>query len=69
MTILLFTDRLRARGFYEDVDRGDQRYLFWKYENYLREKNGYSEMMSHDEFITNEPSVKIFNGTHYPTKP
>lgn len=55
----LFTDRLRARGFYEDVDRSDQRYLFWKYENYLREKSGYPEMMSHDEFITTNPRSKL----------
>ena len=55
----LFTDRLRARGFYEDVDRGDQRYIFWKYENYIREKSGYPEMMSHDEFTTDNPRSKF----------
>jgi hypothetical protein len=57
-----FERSLRQPRFYEVVDGNDQRYLFWKYENYLREIGGYSEM-SYDEF-TNTKSRSKFSIEH-----
>ena len=57
--------------FHFDVDRNDQQYLFWKYENYLRttEQPIFPEM-SYDEF-TNTDSRQKFSIEHiipqYPT--
>ena len=52
-------DRALQSPSFHDVNPNDQRYLFWKYENYLREKNGYSEMMSYDEFTNTKPRSKF----------
>ena len=57
-----FGRSLRQPRFYEVVDGNDQRYLFWKYENYLREIGGYPEM-SYDEF-TNTKSRSKFSMEH-----
>jgi len=38
-----FREKLSSTDFYYDFP-GDRAYLFWKYENYLREQNGYSPM-------------------------
>ena len=54
-----FDRALRSPFFHFVVNSNEQRYLFWKYENYLREKNGYSEMMSYDEFTNTKPRSKI----------
>ena len=53
-----FERSLRQPRFYEVVDTGDQRYLFWKYENHLRDIDGYSEM-SYDEFTNAKPRSKF----------
>ncbi len=53
-----FERSLRQPRFYEVVDGNDQRYLFWKYENYLREIGGYPEM-SYDEFTNTKPRSKF----------
>ena len=60
--VLVFQRALQSPSFYSDVNLNDQRYLFWKYENYLREINGYSEM-SYDEF-TNDNSQSKFSIEH-----
>ena len=51
-----FERSLRQPRFYEVVDTGDQRYLFWKYENHLRltEQPIFPEMST--ETFTNEKS-------------
>ena len=36
----VFRRALQSPSFYSDVNSNDQRYLFWKYENYLREIGG-----------------------------
>ena len=54
-----FERYLLSPSFHSDVNLNDQRYLFWKYENYLREKNGYSEMMSYDEFTNTKPRSRF----------
>ena len=54
-----FERALESPSFHSDVNLNDQRYLFWKYENYLREKDGYSEMMSYDEFTNTKPRSKF----------
>ena len=55
---LTFRRALQSPSFYSDVNPIDQRYLFWKYENYLRETKGYSEM-SYDEFTNTKPRSKF----------
>ena len=55
---LAFARALRSPSFHSDVNLNDQRYLFWKYENYLREIGGYSEM-SYDEFTNTKPRSKF----------
>ncbi|RKU35689.1 hypothetical protein C6496_15405 [Candidatus Poribacteria bacterium] len=55
---LTFRRALQSPSFYSDVNPIDQRYLFWKYENYLRETKGYSEM-SYDEFTNTKPQSKF----------
>ena len=57
-----FGRALTSPSFYFDVNLNDQRYLFWKYENYLRDINGYSKM-SYDEF-TNDKSTSKFSMEH-----
>ena len=56
--ILLSDVLFKSPSFYSDVNPIDQRYLFWKYENYLREIGGYSEM-SYDEFTNTKPQSKF----------
>lgn len=55
----IFERALESPSFHSDVNPNDQRYLFWKYENYLREKNGYSEMMSYGEFTNTKPRSRF----------
>ena len=55
---LVFDRALQSPSFYSDVNPNDQRYLFWKYENYLREIGGYSEM-SYNEFTNAKPRSKF----------
>lgn len=55
---LAFKRALESSSFNSDVNPIDQRYLFWKYENYLREIGGYSEM-SYDEFTNTKPRSKF----------
>ena len=57
-----FERALESPSFHFDVNLNEQRYLFWKYENYLREIGGYSEM-SYDEF-TNTKSRSKFSIEH-----
>ena len=57
-----FKRALESPSFHSDVNLNDQRYLFWKYENYLRDIDGYSEM-SYDEF-TNDKSRSKFSMEH-----
>jgi len=45
-----FKDKLNSNDFYHDFP-SDRIYLFWKYENHLREQKGYSPM-SEEEFST-----------------
>ena len=54
----VFDRALQSPSFYSDVNPNDQRYLFWKYENYLREIGGYSEM-SYNEFANAKPRSKF----------
>ena len=53
-----FSRALRSPIFYDDVNGEEQRYLFWKYENYLREIDGYPKM-SYDEFTNANPKTKF----------
>ncbi len=53
-----FERALESPSFHSDVNLNEQRYLFWKYENYLREIGGYSEM-SYDEFTNTKPRSKF----------
>ena len=55
-----FRRSLLVPRFYDVVNRNDQRYLFWKYENYLRvtEQPIFPEM-SYDEFVTVNPRQKF----------
>ena len=55
---LVFRRALQSPSFHSDVNANDQRYLFWKYENYLREIGGYPEM-SYDEFTNTKPRSKF----------
>jgi len=53
-----FERDLKSPTFHSDVNLNDQRYLFWKYENYLRDRNGYPDM-SYDEFTNAKPRSKL----------
>ena len=55
-----FEHCLRAPRFYDVVNGNDQKYLFWKYENYLRatEQPIFPEM-SYDEFVNVDPRGKF----------
>ena len=59
---IVFRRALQSPSFHSDVNPNDQRYLFWKYENYLRDIGGYPEM-SYDEF-TNDNSRSKFSMEH-----
>lgn len=53
-----FQGYLSSPNFYTDVDSDDQRYLFWKYENYLRtDKQPKFPAMSYDEFANRDPKT------------
>jgi len=52
-----FREKLDSNDFYNDFPR-DRVYFFWKYENYLREKNGYSPM-SEEEFSTKDNRYQL----------
>ena len=54
----VFKRALESPSFHSDVNSNDQRYLFWKYENYLRGRDGYSEM-AYAEFTNNESWSKF----------
>ena len=64
----VFDRALQSPSFYSDVNPNDQRYLFWKYENYLREIGGYSEM-SYNEFTNAKPRSKFSMEHIIPQKP
>ena len=51
---------LRQPRFHEVVDRSNQQYLFWKYENHLRAtEKPISSEMSHSEFANDDPRTKF----------
>ncbi len=52
-----FKEKLSSTDFYHDFP-SDRVYFFWKYENYLREKNGYSPM-SEEEFNTSDSRFQL----------
>ena len=53
-----FRGYLLSPYFYREVGRDDQRYLFWKYENYLRtDKQPKFPAMSYDEFANRDPKT------------
>ncbi len=52
-----FKEKLNSTDFYDDFP-SDRVYLFWKYENYLREQNGYSPM-SEKEFSTTDTRFQL----------
>ncbi|MBT4376054.1 DUF262 domain-containing protein [archaeon] len=52
-----FKEKLNSKDFYHDFPR-DRVYFFWKYENYLRKKNGYSPM-SEEEFSTTDSRFQL----------
>lgn len=54
----VFRRALQSPSFHSDINPNDQRYLFWKYENYLREIGGYPEM-SYNEFTNANPRSKF----------
>lgn len=55
-----FRRRLSSTSFYEDVNGNDQRYLFWKYENYLRtQKQPKHPAMSYQEFANKDSQTKF----------
>ena len=53
-----FQSYLLSPNFYNDVDLNDQRYIFWKYENYLRmNEQPKFPAMSYDEFANRDPKT------------
>ena len=55
-----FERALRQPRFYEVVDNGDQRYLFWKYENHLRlTERPLFPAMSHETFMNTHSRTKF----------
>ncbi len=55
---IAFERALKSPSFHSDVNLNEQRYLFWKYENYLRDIDGYSEM-PYVEFTNDNPQSKF----------
>ena len=54
-----FRSHLSSSSLYDDVNRNNQLYLFWKYENHLRtEKQPRFPEMSHDEFANRDSRTK-----------
>ena len=55
-----FRRRLLSPSFAEDINNNDKLYLFWKYENYLRnEVQPIFPKMSYDEFTNKDPRTKF----------
>ena len=55
-----FRRYLSSSNFFNDVGRNDQRYLFWKYENYLRmAEQPKFPAMSYDEFASPDSKTKF----------
>ena len=55
-----FRRYLSSSNFYNDVGRNDQRYLFWKYENYLRTaEQPKFPAMSYDEFASRDSKTRF----------
>ncbi|GEM_PF-310113 len=52
-----FKEKLNSNDFYNDFP-SDRVYLFWKYENYLREQNGYSPM-SEEEYSSKDQRFQL----------
>lgn len=56
----LFKEKLLSPYFYSDVSSLDRKYLFWKYENYLRQnEQPIAAPMSEKEFLTQDPKCKL----------
>ncbi len=53
-----FIERLKDKDFYIDYYSPDKNYFFWSYENYLREKDGFSPL-SFDDLWQTEPRKKL----------
>lgn len=52
-----FKEKLNSTDFYNDFP-GDRVYLFWQYENHLRELNGYSPM-SYEEYLSKDNRYQL----------
>ncbi len=55
-----FHKRLMSPTVYEDINRSDQRYLFWQYENYLRRsQQPIASSMSYAAFISQDSKTRL----------
>lgn len=55
-----FERQLLSPNFYTEIHNSDQLYLFWKYENHLREKEQpVSYEMPYDEFVNEDSRTKL----------
>ena len=55
-----FRRHLSSPSFHKDVNRNDQMYLFWKYENYLRTaQQPHFPEMSYDDFVNKNSQTKF----------
>lgn len=55
-----FRQHLSSSTFYKIIKSNDRLYLFWKYENHLREKEKLAfYRMSYDEFTNKDPRTKL----------
>ena len=55
-----FRRHLSSPSFHKDVNRNDQMYLFWKYENYLRTaQQPHFPEMSYNDFVNKNPQTKF----------
>jgi len=55
-----FERKLASSHFYKEVRKGDQNYLFWKYENYLRTNfQPKVSNMSETEFLNDDTKLKL----------
>ena len=65
-----FQRHLLSTAFNEEINNNDQMYLFWKYENYLRENEQPKfKGMSYDEFVDKDPETKFSIEHIIPQKP
>jgi len=56
----LFKEKLLSPYLYHDLSKLDLKYLFWKYENYLRKiEQPIASEMGEDEFTTQNPRFKL----------